>query len=53
VHKTAAGYAQCLVKDAYNPKMGVINLTDILFSEQVLLGNTCLGLFIAHLLMIG
>lgn len=35
VHETATGYAQCFREDAVNPRMGVINLADIAFSEQV------------------
>lgn len=35
VHETATGYAQCFAQDAYNPKMGLINLSSIAFSPQV------------------
>jgi 6-pyruvoyltetrahydropterin/6-carboxytetrahydropterin synthase len=34
-HETETGYAQCFREDAYNPRMGVIALEDIIFSEQV------------------
>jgi 6-pyruvoyltetrahydropterin/6-carboxytetrahydropterin synthase len=34
-HETDTGYAQCFREDAYNPRMGEIALTDIIFSEQV------------------
>lgn len=33
-HETETGYAQCFRDDAYNPRMGAIGLTDIVFSEQ-------------------
>lgn len=33
-HETETGYAQCFREDAYNPRMGLIALTDIVFSEQ-------------------
>ena len=35
VHETATGYAQCFREDAYNRRMGIITLSDIIFSEQV------------------
>lgn len=35
VHETDTGYAQGFREDAYNPNMGLINLNDIIFSEQV------------------
>ena len=35
VHETDTGYAQCFKEDAYSEKMGLINIDDILFSEQV------------------
>ena len=35
VHETASGYAQCFKADAYNENMGVINLEDINFSQEV------------------
>ncbi len=35
VHETETGYAQCFKKDAYNKKMGEINLNDITFSKKV------------------
>ncbi|GLS04525.1 6-carboxytetrahydropterin synthase QueD [Chitiniphilus shinanonensis] len=34
-HETDTGYAQAFREDAYNPRMGEIRLTDIVFSEQV------------------
>jgi 6-pyruvoyltetrahydropterin/6-carboxytetrahydropterin synthase len=33
-HETDTGYAQAFREDAYNPRMGVINLEDIIFSAQ-------------------
>jgi 6-pyruvoyltetrahydropterin/6-carboxytetrahydropterin synthase len=33
-HETDTGYAQAFRDDAYNPRMGEIKLTDIVFSEQ-------------------
>lgn len=35
VHETETGYAQGFRADAYNPNMGLIDLKDILFSDQV------------------
>ena len=35
VHETDTGYAQCFKEDIHNPKMGVINLKDIIFSQQI------------------
>ena len=35
VHETDTGYAQCFRDDAHSKNMGVINLEDIIFSEQV------------------
>ncbi|MFO1381033.1 MAG: 6-carboxytetrahydropterin synthase [Chitinivorax sp.] len=35
VHETETGYAQCFRGDAYNPRMGLIALEAIVFSEQV------------------
>lgn len=35
VHETTTGYAQCFREDAYNPRMGLIALEQIVFSEQV------------------
>jgi 6-pyruvoyltetrahydropterin/6-carboxytetrahydropterin synthase len=35
VHETATGYAQCFRDDARNPRMGLIALDDIVFSDQV------------------
>jgi 6-pyruvoyltetrahydropterin/6-carboxytetrahydropterin synthase len=35
VHETATGYAQCFVKDAHNPSMGIISPENIQFSAQV------------------
>ncbi|MDO8417329.1 MAG: 6-carboxytetrahydropterin synthase [Agitococcus sp.] len=35
VHETITGYAQCFRYDVENPRMGLIRLEDIVFSEQV------------------
>ena len=35
VHETDTGYAQCFRDDAYNAKMGEVNLNKIVFSEGV------------------
>lgn len=35
VHETATGYAQCFREDIENAQMGILNLHDIVFSEQV------------------
>jgi len=35
VHETDTGYAQCFAEDAYSEAMGLINLDEIVFSEQV------------------
>lgn len=35
VHETATGYAQCFRADVMNPRMGLIALEDIIFSDQV------------------
>lgn len=35
VHETQTGYAQCFRYDVENPRMGLIALEDIVFSEQV------------------
>lgn len=35
VHETDTGYAQCFAQDAYSEKMGIINLEDIIFSDEV------------------
>ncbi|NPA82792.1 MAG: 6-carboxytetrahydropterin synthase [Epsilonproteobacteria bacterium] len=35
VHETDTGYAQCFKKDAHNKNMGLINLKEIEFSEQI------------------
>ncbi|MBR2163858.1 MAG: 6-carboxytetrahydropterin synthase [Campylobacter sp.] len=35
VHETATGYAQCFREDAYSPKMGIINLDEIIFSDEI------------------
>jgi len=35
VHETATGYAQAFEADAYSKNMGIINLEDIIFSEEV------------------
>ncbi len=34
-HETETGYAQCFREDAYNPRMGLIDLEHIRFSEQI------------------
>jgi 6-pyruvoyltetrahydropterin/6-carboxytetrahydropterin synthase len=33
-HETETGYAQCFRDDAYNPRMGLIELDQIIFSDQ-------------------
>jgi len=35
VHETSTGYAQCFRDDAYSEKMGIINLSEIKFSDEV------------------
>jgi 6-pyruvoyltetrahydropterin/6-carboxytetrahydropterin synthase len=35
VHETQTGYAQAFYEDAYSKKMGVINLDEIIFSDEV------------------
>ena len=35
VHETDTGYAQCFSEDAYSPKMGVIDLESIIFSDAI------------------
>lgn len=35
VHETETGYAQCFAEDAYSTKMGLINLKDVVFSDEV------------------
>ena len=35
VHETATGYAQCFEDDAYSKNMGIINLDEIIFSDEV------------------
>ena len=35
VHETDTGYAQCFTDDAYSKNMGLINLEEIVFSEEV------------------
>lgn len=35
VHETESGYAQCFREDACNPRMGLIELRDITFSEAI------------------
>ena len=35
VHETETGYAQCFRDDAVNPRMGLIGLDDIEFSEAI------------------
>lgn len=34
-HETATGYAQCFLADIENPQMGVLQLADFTFSEQI------------------
>lgn len=36
VHETASGYAQCFSEDAHSRAMGLLRLSDIKFSEEVL-----------------
>jgi len=36
VHETDTGYAQCFKDDAYSEVMGVINLDEIVFSQEVI-----------------
>ena len=36
VHETQTGYAQCFKEDAHSEAIGIINLEDIKFSEEVL-----------------
>ncbi len=35
VHETDTGYAQCFKEDAYSENMGIIDLKDIIFSQQI------------------
>lgn len=35
VHETDTGYAQCFLADVKNPQMGILNLADFEFSEQI------------------
>jgi 6-pyruvoyltetrahydropterin/6-carboxytetrahydropterin synthase len=35
VHETITGYAQCFRYDVENPRMGLIQLDEIVFSEQI------------------
>jgi len=35
VHETDTGYAQCFREDAYSKKMGLIDLSSIVFSDEV------------------
>lgn len=35
VHETETGYAQCFKEDAFNPKMGLIHLDEIVFSPAI------------------
>jgi 6-pyruvoyltetrahydropterin/6-carboxytetrahydropterin synthase len=35
VHETETGYAQCFSEDAYSKKMGLIDLEDIIFSDEI------------------
>lgn len=34
-HETETGYAQCFREDAYNPRMGLLKLDEMVFSDQV------------------
>ena len=36
VHETETGYAQCFKDDAYSEAMGLINLDEIIFSQEVI-----------------
>ena len=36
VHETATGYAQCFSEDAYSRAMGLLSLSEIKFSDEVL-----------------
>lgn len=36
VHETDTGYAQCFRDDAYNPNMGHIDISDIVYSPQII-----------------
>ena len=36
VHETDTGYAQCFNEDAYSKNMGLIDLEDIIFSDEVI-----------------
>ncbi|MDF1883890.1 6-carboxytetrahydropterin synthase [Sulfurimonas sp. SAG-AH-194-C21] len=36
VHETATGYAQCFKEDAYSRAMGLLHLSEIKFSDEVL-----------------
>lgn len=36
VHETISGYAQCFRDDAYNKNMGIINLDEIIFSDEII-----------------
>jgi 6-pyruvoyltetrahydropterin/6-carboxytetrahydropterin synthase len=35
VHETQTGYAQAFYEDAYSKNMGIINLDEIIFSDEV------------------
>ena len=35
IHETDTGYAQCFKEDAYSVKMGVIELKNIIFSDEI------------------
>lgn len=35
VHETDTGYAQCFRDDAYSQKMGIININEIIFSDEI------------------
>ncbi|NTX28588.1 6-carboxytetrahydropterin synthase [Burkholderia pyrrocinia] len=45
VHETETGYAQCFRDDAFNPRMGRIDLDDIVFSPAVAVQWRDPGLF--------
>ncbi len=35
IHETDTGYAQCFKEDAYSVKMGIIELANIIFSDEI------------------
>lgn len=35
IHETATGYAQCFLDDANNEKMGIIDISKIIFSDEI------------------